>query len=186
MEPNQNTPTPDETPTPVAATGQRPEAALSRRAVVMAVMLFILIVAGMFMFAFLQKPTPPADDGAQQTETPAAGPYATITRIDATHFYIDGVHTVVGEIAMPTPCDLLTAEARVAESFPEQITLDFQVINNADTCAQVVTPQRFMVSATASPEAAFSAVFMNRSVELNLVDAPPGETPEDFELFIKG
>ena len=164
---------------------QRP-GRLDRRVVVLAIFLFVIIVIGMFTFAYLQREdgAPVAD--APDTEEPMDGPYQNITRVDATHFYIDGVHTVVGEIPMPTPCDLLEAEARVAESDPEQITIDFNVINNADTCAQVITPQRFMVSAEASEDATFSAVFMNRSIELNLVEAPPGETPEDFELFIKG
>lgn len=87
---------------------------------------------------------------------------------------------------MPTPCDLLESSARVAESFPEQIMINFSVINNADFCAQVVTAQRFKVSATASPEATFSAQFMGRPVELNLIPAGAGETPDAFELFIKG
>jgi len=74
----------------------------------------------------------------------------------------------------------------VAESFPEQITLDFSVINNADFCAQMITAQRFKVTASASEGASFKALFENRVVELNLIDSLPGESPEDFELFIKG
>ena len=157
-----------------------------RRAITMAVILFVLLVVAMFAFTFMkQSELEQGVTDADQTE-PLDNPYSTITRIDGKHFYIDGVHTVVGEIAMPTPCDLLESTARIAESFPEQITLDFSVINNADTCVQVITPQRFKVSAEASAEATFSALFQNRVVELNLTPAAPGETPDDFELFIKG
>ena len=74
----------------------------------------------------------------------------------------------------------------VAESYPEQITINFTVLNNADTCAQVMTEQRFMVEVTASEEATFSATLEGRPVELNLVPAAEGETPEDFELYYKG
>lgn len=159
---------------------------MNQRTIVIAVSIFVLIVAGMFTFAFLKKnelvEQPPVAENEPEEEVE----YASITRITGKHYFIDGVHTIAGEIPMPTPCDLLEVEARVMESMPEQVALDFNVINNADFCAQVVTPQRFMVSATASEAATFSATFMGRPVELNLVPAAEGETPEDFELFIKG
>lgn len=153
----------------------------------MTIVLFSLIVVGMFAFAFLKK----SEINNVGNQTPAIEEqfdtkYSGITRVDGKHFYIDGVHTVVGEIPMPTPCDLLEVNAIVAESFPEQITLDFRVTNNAEFCAEVITPQRFKVSATASEEATFNALFQNQVIELNLVEAAPSETPEDFELFIKG
>jgi len=113
-------------------------------------------------------------------------PYADITRIDAKHYYIDGVHTLVGELAFPTPCDLLQADARVMESYPEQVVVDFTVINTADMCAQVITNQRFRVDFSAASQASISARFMGRDIELNLIPAGPEERPEDFELFIKG
>lgn len=158
---------------------------MNRRAVMLAIVLFLLVVAGMFVFAILQQ-----DRGTNRepnaTATTTDERYDSITRIEGKHYYIDGVHTVVGEVAMPTPCDLLETSARVAESMPEQITIEFDVVNNAEFCAQVVTPQRFKVSASASPEATFSAMFEGRSIELNLIEAAPGETPEEFELYIKG
>lgn len=159
---------------------------LNTRAVVLAVVLFSLIVVGMFMFAFIkQKETSSPAVNTVETQEPDDR-FAYITRIDGKHFFVDGVHTIVGEIPMPTPCDLLESNAIVAESYPEQITLDFSVINNADFCAEKITPQRFKVSATASEEASFKALFENRVVELNLIEAAPGESPEEFELFIKG
>lgn len=113
--------------------------------------------------------------------------FAHIDRISAVHFFDDGSHTFAGEIDMPTPCDLLEVDAVVMESFPEQIRLEFSVISeDTDLCAQVITPQRFMVQVDASEEATVTAELMGRSVELNLREAQPGETPDDFELFIKG
>ena len=159
---------------------------MNQRTVIISISLFILIVVGMFTFAYLKKAevTAPTQEEVQTPQEEVA--YASITRIDAKHFYIDGVHTLAGEIPMPTPCDLLEADARVAESFPEQITVEFNVINTAEFCAQVVTPQRFKVSAAASENATFKATLMGREVELNLVPAALGETPENFELYIKG
>lgn len=159
---------------------------MNQRTIVIAVALFILIVAGMFTFAFMKKNELVEQEPVVEDEAQEEVEYASVTRITGKHYFIDGVHTIAGEIPMPTPCDLLEVEAMVMESMPEQVALDFTVINNAEFCAQVVTPQRFMVSATASEVATFSATFMGRPVELNLVPAGEGETPEDFELFIKG
>ncbi len=160
---------------------------MQHRAIVLSIALFVLIVIGMFAFVFIkQNEMNQVETPNQDTEVTDTGKYSNITRIDGKHFFIDGVHTVVGEVAMPTPCDLLEVESIIAESFPEQITLDFSVINNAEFCADVITQQRFKVSATASEGATFKALFENRVIELNLVEALPGETPEDFELFIKG
>lgn len=161
---------------------------MSQKSIILVVTLFVLIVAGMFVYANLKKNELNNKDMANQVEVTEDQelPYPDITRIDAKHYYIDGTHTLVGEINFPTPCDLLEANAVVMESFPEQVRVDFNVVNNSDTCVQVVTAQRFKVEAVASDEATFSAKFMGRDVELNLIPAATGEVPEEFELFIKG
>lgn len=160
---------------------------MDKRTITLIVILFVLLIAGMFTYAFLKK--------SEVAKTPVVTvtkpveeslPYEDITRINAKHFFVDGLHTFVGEISLPTPCDLLDVKSSVAESYPEQVTLNFTVINNAETCAQTITVQRFMVTAKASNEAKISATFMGRPVELNLIPPLQGETPEDFELFIKG
>lgn len=159
---------------------------MSQKSIVLIVALFTLIVAGMFVYAYLKKAELTSEPLPDPEPTQETQPYPDITRIDATHYFIDGTHTLVGEINMPTPCDLLETEAVVMESFPEQVRVDFTVVNSADMCAQVITPQRFKVSADASADATFSAQFMGRDIELNLRPAPEGESPDDFELFIKG
>lgn len=160
---------------------------MNQKAVAVAISLFLLIVAGMFTFAYVKKQELKNQEPAAQTKTQTGDvKFASITRIDAKHYYIDGVHTYVGEIPLPTPCDLLETSMIVAESYPEQMRIDFNVINTAEVCTQVVTNQRFKVDATASKDATVSAFFMGRNVELNLTEALPGEKPEDFELFIKG
>lgn len=139
----------------------------------------------MFTYTYVAK-----DDIATSTvelplpEVPA-DPY-NIDRIEAKHFYRDGVHTIVGELPMPTPCDLIETNAVVAESMPEQVTFEFTVINTTDTCAAVVTTARFMVQASASNQASLQATFMGKPVSLNLVEALDSESLEDFELYQKG
>jgi len=160
---------------------------MNQKTIVMSIALFILIVAGMFAYTYMKKseltPVPLSQNDAQADEDVM---YASITRITAKHFFDDGLHTFAGEIPMPTPCDLIDVSSRVMESFPEQVVLDFTAINNAEFCAQVITNQRFKVTASASEEAVISATFMGREVELNLVPPAEGESPEDFELFVKG
>ena len=149
---------------------------MRQRDIILVSALLGTIVLGMFSYTYLVKKTVPIEAPVvvPEQKTNSYG----ITRIDGKHF--------VGEIPMPTPCDLLTFTAAVAESMPEKVTFDFGVINNSDACATVVTLQRFVVSATASSEAVLNARFNNMPVELNLVEAAPNETPESFELFIKG
>ena len=161
---------------------------MSQKSIILVVTLFALIIGGMFMYAHLNKAELQEESVIVQEEKPQTEtvPYADITRIDAKHYFIDGVHTLVGEINFPTPCDLLEAESTVLESFPEQVIIDFSVINNTEVCTQVVTAQRFKVDFQASAEASISALFMGREIELNLIPAAEGEVPEDFELFIKG
>ena len=145
-----------------------------------------LIVVGMFGFAYLKKTEISEAPTAQPEPIPVDGPYASITRIDAKHFFILPTHTVAGEILMPTPCDLLNWSTRVQESMPETIYIDFDIVNHAESCEQTPTTQRFMVSFDASENAVIKATLEGRAVELNLIPAAEGETPEDFELFIKG
>jgi hypothetical protein len=159
---------------------------MSNKSITVLISLFFLIIIGMFLFTYLQKTSSPEVTPADSEESSiSTNPY-NITRIEGKHFFINGVHTIVGEIVMPTPCDLLTTEARIAESYPEQVTFNFTVLNTTDVCAQVVTSQRFKVEAQASKDANLTATFMGVPVALNLVEAAVGETPEEFELFIKG
>jgi hypothetical protein len=108
-------------------------------------------------------------------------------RVNAVHFFKDGTHTIVGDVMVQTPCDLLESTARVAESMPEQVTIALTTLNNADTCAQVLTLQRFRVDFTASEKAVITATLNGVAVILNLRDAEPGADPEKLEdLYFKG
>jgi hypothetical protein len=72
------------------------------------------------------------------------------------------------------------------ESMPEQVRIDFSVLNSEDSCVQVVTPQKFLVDFTASEQASITAHLNGRAVLLNLIPALPGETPENYEFSPKG
>ncbi len=160
---------------------------MHKRTVVASIVILALIIVGMFVFAYLKNKELAVDvQSVPKVVQEKVGPYDYITRIDAKHFFIDGTHTIVGEIPFPTPCDLLNWDTVIAESFPEQVTVDFDVINNDTLCTEAITDQRFSVSFDASENAIISARLEGKSVELNLIPATEGETPDDFELFIKG
>jgi hypothetical protein len=146
---------------------------MDRRTIVLTVFVFVLIIIGMFTFTGLMKKEAKVDEVPQVI-------------VEESLPYSNGLHTYVGELEMPTPCDLVEAKSTIRESLPEQVTLDFTVINNSQNCTQVITSQRFLVEAKASKEATTRAFFMGREVILNLIPALPGESPLDFELFIKG
>lgn len=156
---------------------------MEKRTIILIVLLFIFIVIGMFTYTYIKK-----NEMTQipVVETPVVKEDPLGVRIDAKHFYIDGVHTFVGEMTMPTPCDLLEVNSEVQESYPEQIRLDFTVINNSKTCEKIPTNQRFMVSVTASSDAKITATYLGKPAELNLIPAGPEETPDEFEIYIKG
>lgn len=159
---------------------------MKQHGIIAAIVIFALIIAGMFIFAFLKK----SEIAQAPVETPVVPPlttpYDSITRIDAKHFYENGKHTVAGEIMLPTMCDLLQWESVVRESMPESVTIEFSVINNAESCAQAVAAQRFLAPFDASEGAIIDATLNGRRVELNLIPAAPGERPEDFDIYLKG
>lgn len=162
---------------------------MNQQAIVAGVVIFILIVGGMFTYTYLKKQELEQiqpENEASATETELTLDNLGIDRIDGVHYFIDGTHTVVGELVMPTPCDLLEVDAVVAESMPEQINLQFSVLNTALSCAQMLTPQRYSVSVDASEDATLSATWHGTAVPLNLIPAPPGATPDEFEVFLKG
>lgn len=156
---------------------------MNQRAIIILAGVFVLVIGGMFAYAYMKRAE--MNTVPQNHEIPVEDDVA-MTRVDAKHFYNDGIHTVAGEVMMPTPCDLLQTDSIVRESFPEQVTVAFTVVNHTDMCAQVVTAQRFKESFSASEDAVISGTWEGNAIILNLIEAGQGEDPDDFELFIKG
>ena len=161
---------------------------MNNKTIILASALFLLIIVGMFGYAYLARQSATSLPTTPPPLAPAAPAvlYPDITQIDAKHFFADGEHTLVGSLVMPTPCEVVTADATVAESFPEQVTIAINVVRTEDMCAQVLTEQRFQVSFSASEQASITAQFMGRDISLNLIPAAPGETPDSVEFFEKG
>lgn len=162
---------------------------MNKRALIVAVVLFVLIVAGMFVFAYLKQQelnAPPAPLTEVATDTPKEAEKPRLfERLDVKHYYKDGTHTLAGEINMPTPCHLLDWD--LAQYDAKKMTvIDFDVKNSDQVCTQVVTPQRFKVGFEGPADATFKANLDGKPIELNVIEAAADEDPADFELFIKG
>ncbi len=161
---------------------------MQRREILLIVALLIAIVGGMFTYAYIKRSAMSTPSNTVK-ETPVdPQTLMNVTRIDAKHYFTDppGVHTLAGELPMPTPCDLLNANAVLLDD-GKRAVVSFDVVNNSGgQCEQKVTAQRFKVGFKAAKDIKIEATFKGKPVELNLIPAAAGENPADFELFIKG
>ncbi len=143
----------------------------------------VLAVLGITAFTQLRgdKPTVEGQDTSDNSNDALQG--QTIT---ALHQFNNGRHTVAGEVELPTPCHTLTATADIAESSPEQVTINLQSgVDNEAICAQVMTPKKFKVEFGASEAASIRAVWNGQTTTLNLVPIGPTDNIDSFDLFIK-
>jgi hypothetical protein len=147
----------------------------------------VLIAGGIIYWGTTSPSLNPKNQKASVTDSLPSGQaspaHETIT---AKHQYQNGGHIVAGEVNLPTPCHILTTDVKVAESFPEQVTIDFVSTTNADMCAQVVTPVRFKVDFKASEQAVIKATWNGQPVVLNLVSVSADENLENFQIYMKG
>jgi len=152
---------------------------------------FVLLVVGMAVYTYLEKqeashdaPPPseevppsaptgnvpiderPATTSSDTLSTPPAASVEPGTLLLTDRTFASGTHTLVGELALPTPCHELSWEVVVAESFPEQVTIAFSTTPGDGMCAQVLTPAPFTVTVAASADATFSALLNGDPVAL--------------------
>jgi hypothetical protein len=110
--------------------------------------------------------------------------------ITAAHQYNEDedLHIVAGETDVPTACHLLSTDVTVAESDPEQVTINFtsSLEDPEAVCAQVITGRRFKTTFQASEAAEIDATYNGQAVELNLQEVGPDENLEEFEVYTKG
>jgi hypothetical protein len=131
-----------------------------------------------------QVPSDWAESPAESPDTRDSVTQKTI--ITAKHRYRSGVHTIVGEIALPTPCHILETAAVVSNDAKSVVIQLASSVKTGEICAQVITPARFKVTAKADAKATFTAMWNGAPVTLNLIEAEPDEDLDAFELYIKG
>jgi len=154
----------------------------SHKVIISVVVIIVLVVLGIWWFTGNERKA----DNLNKDQT---GEQLTTDQntINAKRAFIDGTHTLVGQIDLPTPCDLLDYSVAIAESVPEQVAINFIIINESEgACAQVITPARFKVTFAASAEAIIGATLNGVPVILNIIEAAEDENLDDFEIYIKG
>lgn len=150
-----------------------------------------------FVFISFQKSTfdtqdPISRETASTTEwenAPAISPEIEIsskTVVTAKHAFRNSLHTVAGEVPLPTPCHVLDAKTVVSADKKSVILQLVSSIKSGESCPPNVTPARFKVTAKADKSANITAIYNGKDVALNLIEAEANEDLDNFELYIKG
>jgi len=74
---------------------------MSQKSIILAAVIFALLIVGMFIYANLKQTELNTKETILPSENTEPVLYPEITRIDAKHYFIDDVHTLVGEIKLP-------------------------------------------------------------------------------------
>lgn len=155
---------------------------LKHKGIIGAIIILLVIAFGMAVFVYIFKAS---DSSSQPLTIPSEEIlYPDVQSITATHFYNEGTHTLIGEIALPTPCDLLSWTVSVAESYPEQASIDFSVSNHSDACIEVVTEQEFHITYEASERATIKTRFNGRTLPLDLIQDTSEDNSLEFQPFL--
>lgn len=134
---------------------------------VLIIVLLVVVLGGVVYF----RNSNPIDDSSD-----AKGEPDDISNVEqklvVTHAYDGTSHEYTGSIVLPTPCYTLDTTVDVAESFPEQITINIATVEpKSDViCIQVL-------------ERATFDVFVEASEGANLVRVVLDGKPIDFEVF---
>ena len=139
--------------------------------------LFLIIILGVFLVFALRWVGNTDDSQAplNNNELPATIP----EKITAAHTFAEGMHKIKGSLSLPNPCWQMTINAVIAESFPEQVTLDFTLTppDKDIACIQVIDDRSFEATFPASEQASISARINDNAIPLDLKNL----TPEEFE-----
>ena len=148
-----------------------------QKSIIAVIIILVLATAGYWWFT---RDTVPGDEGTIATSSIPLSEQEIVT---VKHAYKSGKHVMVGSLMVPTPCDELSWDARVAESMPEQVSISFTIVKKEGT---EVTAKQCKVEAIASASSTWSATLNGTPLQLNIIEAGEGEDLEKFEVEIKG
>lgn len=94
-------------------------------------------------------PTRPPYDVAKTYAIPEQGFTLELSYNEGSYFYYGSVQT-------PTPCHKITVDTFIAESYPEQVTLNVVVTDSGDVCSQVIDNKVFSGEIVVSEQASFN------------------------------
>jgi len=142
-----------------------------QKGVVVASIIFVIFIGGLFFYYVkINNNTsiqPPLNN------TPVLKPKLQ-EGIIVTKSEKDNVYTYKGLITVPTPCNVVTTNVSVLESYPEQVIVDIVISTYLDVCAQVISEKEFIATFEASKE---------HTIRFNL-NGEPIETKITEESFL--
>jgi hypothetical protein len=145
------------------------------------VLLLVAVAIALFAWTLVSAPTEVQKDGLQSATTTAQDATRLLT---AKHQYRGGVHTIAGQVDLPTPCHKLVVEPFFTE--PEKkVELRFSTTVGEESCATVVTPTPFKVTFEAPETININAVWDGAPVRLNLLPVGPDSSIDDGG-YVKG
>ena len=151
---------------------------MNSKGVGLVVVLIALIGLGIYFFGgvndFAQF------DNVEEAPTDDRSSVDTNDTVDETvmlvaYTYVGNIHTYIGEINLPTPCHELDSEVIIAESFPEQVSINFTIASEVEMCAQVITPEPFVVSFEASKDASVAMTVNGEEMAFRVVSSDEAE-----------
>jgi len=145
--------------------------------------LALILIAGGFYYSYRSNT---ADKLEYESPIPEEEENETVQIIQTKHQYKNGTHTYVGEINLPTPCDVLNHEVVPAVGSTTSFSIAFTTSNTSDVCAQVITPRAFKVVFKAGESIQVSATLNGAPLRLNIFEVGQEEDLDTFEVFIKG
>jgi hypothetical protein len=147
------------------------------------VLVAVALIGGGFYYSSKVKK---ADNSTVKEEVVSEDGSDLAMTINTKHQYKNGMHTLVGEMDMPTPCHLLESIATKDAVQPNKFAIAFTSTFKGEQCAQVVTPMRFKVSFEGPKDIELSATLDGKKVLFNLFEVKPEENIDTFEIYIKG
>jgi hypothetical protein len=150
------------------------------------IVILLVIVIVMAVKSLLEKePVTNSDNiSPERQEAIEEGDNRPEDTLNVKRQHIDGTHTFVGTIILPTPCNSYNAE--VVSGNPAEIKITINELGPAETCIAVTDPRDFKVSYQAPFEQEFIITINGTEYNLNLFEVPEDENIDTVELYIKG
>lgn len=149
--------------------------------VIVGIILLIVIVAGGF-FVFREAPSDvpstPGQNNGNGDGSPVYTPDGGISLVRTSN---ENNHMYRGVVSLPTPCHELNVMLAIAESYPEQVTIELTSFSTAEVCAQVISEKEFTAEFTASPKHSLRVLVNGEEVPHQVITENdlPKELPRD-------
>lgn len=158
---------------------------MNKKATTIAIVLFALIVAGMFVASYILRQKVNKDD---KVPTVTSEEITVPMRINGVHTFKNGKHTVLAELETNSTCSLVESKADVTTGIKDEAVINLTIVKSSDTtCEERPTMRRFLVSFDAGVDARITARVDSKDAILNLIEQDPGKTLDiNDDFFFKG